>query len=330
MTVAKTLCQPIQQKIFGNKMRYPRNANISMISSAIPLFLFHKNSQSQRKMYTNCQLRNTSQKTQIHKAPPLFGNDKMAKRLISSNKIDETEIKKSPSLNKEIEETPIRQKANKKCPICAKYSKGPCGELFQNWLQCTDDNPGTNESTGKELHVVKCMHLVTPLAECLNEHQKYYDSIPLETEDESQEENDAVENDRDSKNEKRNIREAWQKIVEEIEMDPKIQKNTHKFKRQMAPEMEVRFKSNLGVAWFDEKNLVCENGKQLLIAYLKDQNEELLGAGTIDDIEDGGGLMRFKLSKDTEYVTLNVLYDDDENGPLYTLTQRLPPREGNK
>lgn len=259
--------------------------------------------------------------------PRQFGNHEAARRMLSSSEFgkstsdstDSSMNTKEHDLNKAVESN----SKNKNCPICAKYSKGPCGEIFRAWLQCTDENPGQNVSTGQDLHLEKCLHLATPLAKCLTEHENYYSAIPLEYDD-----NESVEvgneNDTDSG---QNVRQAWENIVREIESAPNAEKIRKHFPKDMAPEMEVRFESNTGVAFFSKQTLCDKDGKDLLLVFLKDQNGELLGAGTLDDIQQSGGWIRFHVLNGTDTVTLSALYGDDENGPLLSLTQRLPPRD---
>jgi len=246
--------------------------------------------------------------------PPRFGNHKIASRLLSSKGNDVTA---SPT-EKEMNEAVNANIKDRHCPICAKYSKGPCGDIFRDWLQCTDENPGKNESTQKDIHIEKCFHLAKPLAECLSKYEEFYAKIPLEY--------DEIDKDADQEKGAENVREAWDNIVHEIESASKTQKNSRKFPNYMAPEMEVRFEANVGLALFYKKSLQCKDGKELLLAYLKDQNGKLLGAGTLEDIQNGRGSLRFGIDETTETVTLCALYGEDDGGPLLTMTQRLPPR----
>ena len=62
------------------------------------------------------------------------------------------------------------------CPMCKKFSAGPCGNVFQRWLTCTDCHMGkvVDPGTGQPLHLCKCADLAVDLAECLEINTVYY------------------------------------------------------------------------------------------------------------------------------------------------------------
>ena len=63
------------------------------------------------------------------------------------------------------------------CPLCKKYSRGPCGPLFQKWIDCIDGKEENNQSD--------CDYLLAPLDQCLKSHQAYYDKISLYDDDDN-------------------------------------------------------------------------------------------------------------------------------------------------
>ena len=44
------------------------------------------------------------------------------------------------------------------------------------WLDCTDENPGTNDN-GKPLHLTICLDFAVKLAECLEGNVEHYSKI---------------------------------------------------------------------------------------------------------------------------------------------------------
>ena len=186
--------------------------------------------------------------------------------------------------------------------MCAKYSKGPCGKLFQKWIKCIDAGEG-DES--------KCDSLVAPLDECLKQHQDHYDKISIYDDDDDQE---AIA--------------KWRDFILEIEQEDGI-----RFKAFMGnhePEMQLRPKTNMGAAMFLPK--IAD--EVLLLAYIKDQDGNLLGAGSVEDLFpfQDQYVLRFGTSSQCKDITVHALYgyQDDSNGShddvtIYTKTERVPP-----
>jgi GCK domain len=64
----------------------------------------------------------------------------------------------------------------KDCPICAKYSKGPCGKQFRQWLECTDDLESAVQGTNRlEEQRKKCDEIFRLLYICWEQHERFYD-----------------------------------------------------------------------------------------------------------------------------------------------------------
>jgi hypothetical protein len=57
--------------------------------------------------------------------------------------------------------------------MCKKFGSVPYGHIFQQWLDCTDRNPG-NDATGRPLHLSNCIELAERLSNCLDDHSEYY------------------------------------------------------------------------------------------------------------------------------------------------------------
>jgi len=83
---------------------------------------------------------------------------------------------------------------DKDCPLCRKYSKGPCGILFQNWHgQCIPDSQydkksSSNTDKSKDSSaLLTCDELVAKLDQCWKENSLFYDSISLYDDDDNDE-----------------------------------------------------------------------------------------------------------------------------------------------
>ena len=190
------------------------------------------------------------------------------------------------------------------CPICKKFSQGPCGELFKAWMACTDKHPGKNPDKPEEdLHLSKCLDLVKPLGTCLEEHTTFYEELDVYAEDYGEEQG---------------LMEAWKDVIAQVEKD-----------RRPAlfptpPQLEIRLASNTGMASFDYELL----GKNIVMSYVKDADSgELLAAGSVDDLWEyqGKGILRLSFGPTCKSVTTFALYmDDDETDILYQCTQAVP------
>ena len=198
------------------------------------------------------------------------------------------------------------------CPICRKYGKGPCGELFKTWLKCTDANPGKDEMTGEDLHILLCENFAVPLAQCLEENKDHYDGPLLQEEDEEEDVEKLEE-----------LREAWSTLVQDLESN-KHERVWRHFPEGMQPEMEVRFNTMEGMAVFSP---IGEEENVLILVYVKDQKGTLLGAGSREDFDNNGGVLRFGITDDTASVTACAVYGNSQMDLIYTHEELLPPRE---
>ena len=210
--------------------------------------------------------------------------------------------------------------SNKKkddCPICRKYSKGPCGQLFTEWMACTDANPGKDETTGEELHLTKCSALAERLAECLGEHADEY-SGPLEYEDDGGNDND--ENDQSIEIPIKDLADAWLELIADLESSSSTN-SKRPFPAEFSPELEVRPSSGWGVGAFAPTD---DSDEPLILAYLKDQTGTVLAAGSGEDLNESGGCLLFQLHKNTETVTACAIYGVQEDDPIYERSARIP------
>ena len=209
------------------------------------------------------------------------------------------------------------------CPICRKYSKGPCGKLFTEWMACTDANPGKDETTGEELHLTKCSALAEKLAECLGEHAKEY-SGPLEYDDDG-----ANGNGGDDQSSAtipiKDLADAWLELIADLESSSSTN-SREPFPAEFSPELEVRPSSGWGVGAFAPTD---DRDEPLILAYLKDQTGTVLAAGSGEDLNESRGFLRFQIQENTETVTACAIYGGQEDDPIYERSARIPkPRNG--
>jgi hypothetical protein len=199
---------------------------------------------------------------------------------------------------------------NEDCPICRKYSQGPCGTIFRQWQDCTDANKGIDPETKQAWHLSRCSHLATPLAHCLQKHESYYENLD-------------IYKDEDEREDTEDLKEAWRNVIKEVET-----KERQSFPPEIVPELQVRPTTGTGMAAF-----VYEyKEKALILVYVKDDDTgELLAAGSPEDLwewENGYGVLRLALPEVTRSITAHALYQADapEEEVLYVNTQLVPPR----
>jgi hypothetical protein len=291
-SVARQTCPSLYRHLSIHKTdrRSVRNSS-RLLALASASCLFHWQS-SRTTNTTTCQ--SSSNNNKRRSVPPQFGTSVRYKHASSS-----------------ISET---NDSNEDCPICRKYSQGPCGTIFRQWLTCTDANKGIDPETKQEWHLTKCSHLATPLAQCLQKHESYYENLDIYNEDDDENENDDM----------KDLKEAWQNVIKEVE-----QKDRQSFPPEIVPELQVRPTTNTGMAAF----VYQYKEKTLILAYVKDNDTgELLAAGSLEDLweweENGYGVLRLALPETTRSVTAYALYQADtpEEEILYVKPQRVPPR----
>ena len=255
--------------------------------------------------------------TSCDRAPPRYGKS-IPYHLVSTRLSSSTTNTESPTKNikygKEhvvIQQSIASSKEKKNrddCPLCKKYSSGPCGSLFTTWMQCVDSNEGQES---------KCDGLIAPLSKCLEENKSFYDKISVYEEDQNVDD-DSIE--------------KWKDFVHDVENeigsgdDIKMKQ----FDQGVEPEMQVRLKTQMGAVMFHPKI----DDRVLLLAYVKDQDGNLLGAGSVDDLFDFQDqlVLRFSTMDTSRDITAHGLYGhadiDDNDGRdaiIYRKTERIPP-----
>jgi len=193
---------------------------------------------------------------------------------------------------------------NGDCPICKKYSQGPCGEMFVKWLACTDKHRGSKDDDDEHRISIMCQSLAEPLTECLQKEAKYYASLDIYTDEEN---DDDIED----------LRQAWITVIQEVE---ECHQTTKDF--PSPPIMDIRPQDRTGMAGFDYK--LPENKMTIVLAYIRDNDTgELLAAGSIEDLweynvstNNKKGILRLSFGPECKSVTAYALYqsdNDDEN-----------------
>jgi Predicted solute binding protein len=237
---------------------------------------------------------------------------------------DETPAATPPLTESSTPSSSTTTTKKEECPLCQKYSQGPCGDLFQKWLKCIDSHPG------KE---AECDSLIVPLDQCLKEHLDYYNSINIYSmQDESDQEVDETVAD-DANITTPSTVEQWRDFLKELDQEEDIK--TIDFPKNQEPKMELRPKDQTGFAMFDSK----VQNRHLLLAYMKDQDGNVLAAGSVQDLfpyqqlEDEYYVLRFAVrNKECQSVTAYGLYGKDEldqteesSGHVrYAKTERIP------
>ena len=261
--------------------------------------------------------------------PPLYGKS-IPYHLISyrnassksSPPVSVGEINPPPSEDKDniksiLKADDTKGKDRNECPQCKKYSQGPCGQLFTKWMDCIDANEG-DES--------KCDDLIVPLDECLKSNKAFYDKISL-YEDDNEMTQDSIG--------------KWENFIYDLEEGGRTDQDDinckfKPFEKDFQPEMQLRPEQNMGAAMLHQKDGI---DRILLLVYVKDQDGNLLGAGSVEDLFEFHGqyVLRFRVSSDCRDVTTHGLYrnecegeSDDENGGdedvvVYRKTERIPP-----
>jgi hypothetical protein len=208
-------------------------------------------------------------------------------------------------------------KEREDCPICRKYSQGPCGEAFVKWLDCVDRNEGIDAKTQQELHLIHCRDLGDAMAKCLHQHESYYASLTLVDDDEESSDADNDESDEDL------LQEAWTKVVREVESSkPKM---AFPDDDSISPRAEFRPSTKTGMIAFSYE---CK-GRPLVMAYVKDDaTGSVLAAGSYSDLwqmKDRGAL-RLGLPPSTTSITIHALYETEKEVEevIFTRTERVP------
>jgi hypothetical protein len=269
--------------------------------------------------------------------PPLYGKSVpfhlTSRNVASSSSIksfnNQEKVVDGPKGMKEQDNDDIYGKISTKeekkdCPLCKKYSRGPCGPLFQKWIDCIDGKEENDQSD--------CDYLLAPLDQCLKSHQAYYDKISLYNDDDNGESGDNGKH--------KDLLSTWKLFIEDLEYTQKtgnIKIRFKAFRKDNAPDMQLRPEQNMGAAMFRPND---GDGRILLLAYVKDDNGNLLGAGSVEDLFEFQSklVLRFRVTSDCRNITAHGLYqnDDDSNHDgsetarendfiIYRKTERIPP-----
>jgi len=325
-----SLASKSSSKLIRHVLLQPRIIPLSMAFTTAALASNNKNSYYYTSSCADKTTSTTTRKTPA--APPRFGKS-MPHHLLSRPFTTSTTTKDIPiPTNTTNKEDSIQQqqsilvsksKAGEKrdesaCPLCKKYSQGPCGKLFQQWIECIDANENEGDASKCDSHVV-------PLDKCLKEHQEYYDKISIH---DNEDDNDQVAIDK------------WKDFILAIEQEDGIKYRPFSPSHDDAhahahePEMQLRPKSNMGAAMFHPEMV----DQVLLLAYIKDQDGNLLGAGSVEDLFpfQDQYVLRFGVTEKCKDITAHALYGykdgsdgsdhgSDESLTIYTKTQRVPP-----
>lgn len=228
----------------------------------------------------------------------------------------------------------VEEDKSNNCPMCKKFSRGPCGNIFQRWLVCTDCHTGkVNSSTGEPLHLSKCADFAVELAECLEENTDYY------TKDENEEE--IVDDGQQLLQDSSELKNAWTVFVTDMEDSIRSGKYTVRpFPAALDPKIKIRANTTTGAAFFmslenenDEQQQPQQQQPLLVAAYILDDNSNVIAAGSQEDMymdDDLGCVLQFKTSIGMKSVTARAIYDDttandDDDGILiYSRTMLVP------
>lgn len=245
-------------------------------------------------------------KHQQRRRPPEFGSSvpTITGRRISTTKQSSSKI------------ALIDNRHRDDCPMCKKFSKGPCGRLFTEWLACTDANPG-NDDRGEPLHLTRCSDFAEKLAECLEENVEYY----------SKNDNDDMPEGNDSAASEDALKDEWKEFVREMEDAIKSGKYLLlPFPHNLQPKMEVRLSTHTGAAFFVPDN----DGQPILAAYiLDDTSSNVIAAASREDMYLNthlGCVIQFKIVEGMKSATCRAVYDspEEEDVVVYTRSVMVP------
>eukprot|EP00984_Skeletonema_dohrnii_P001489 scaffold480_cov127-Skeletonema_dohrnii-CCMP3373.AAC.3 len=258
------------------------------------------------RSYHNCMAEANPQtnNNRRRKRPPTFGTTvpTITKRGITTG------------IGKDIASVALDDRED--CPMCKKFGSGPCGDIFKQWLNCTDKHPG-KDANGEPLHLTHCSELAEKLAKCLDTHAGYYTSKDNEGEIQQQEKPQSQETD--------TMKAAWSEFVSEMEDGIKANTfTTSPFPEKCSPSMQFKPSSKIGAAIFAPD----VNGASIITAYILDDNDNVLAAGSKEDMDMGnfGCVLQFDvLDESMKSATCRAIYDsDDTNVTIFTRTTLVP------
>jgi hypothetical protein len=149
----------------------------------------------------------------------------------------------------------------------------------------------------------KCEQFAQGLADCLQKHQDFYSSSPSF--------------------EQHPLKEAWQTLIQDLEEESKHR--YEEFPNCLCPEVHIHPKKKYGLVQFLEQK---HPKKSLIVAFVKDQDSDLLAAAMKEDMveeeDDVKILLRMDLPTDLKFVTIYAIYEDDDT-VIYTKVMHVPP-----
>jgi hypothetical protein len=201
------------------------------------------------------------------------------------------------------------------CPMCKKFGSGPCGDIFKQWLNCTDKHPG-KDAAGEPLHLTHCLEFAEKLGECLDTHADHYSS--------NDHEEDTKQHQKAQSQDTITLKTAWGEFVSEMEDGIKANKfTTSPFPDKHNPSMHFKPNSKTGAAIFAPD----VDGASIITAYIIDENNNVLAAGSKEDMDMGsfGCVLQFDIMDDVKSATCRAIYDSDENDlTVFTRTMLVP------
>jgi hypothetical protein len=183
--------------------------------------------------------------------------------------------------------------------MCKKFSQGPCGKLFLNWLTCIDNN-NSNESI--------CDKQLSPLDECLKKHEEYYANVDAYAEEGEE-----------------NYRTNWEEFILNLESGDEKEVKFEDFPTIRKPLLQFRPQKMLGTIEFHQE----VRDKQLILGYAKDDKGNILAAASSEELLESDKLycLRFNAIENTTSVIVSAVYmdlNDSNDIVLYRHVERLP------
>ncbi|KAL9179443.1 hypothetical protein ACHAXT_008733 [Thalassiosira profunda] len=197
--------------------------------------------------------------------------------------------------------------------MCKKFGSGPCGEIFKQWLACTDEHPG-KDAKGEPLHLPKCSQHAERLAECLDANAEYYDD------------DNAIGNQEPTIQEESGseLQSAWDAFVKDMEAGIASGKyDMLHFPEEISPTVQVSSATRTGAAFFVPES----GGHPLIAAYVLDENGYVVAASSNGDMDMGklGCVLQFKVAEGTQSATIRAIYDTEKDDvAIFSRTMLLP------
>jgi hypothetical protein len=217
------------------------------------------------------------------------------------------------------------------CPLCAKYSAGPCGTLFRQWLACTDQAAAaaaaatskikTSGSDEEDEHVALCAQNFDRFQACLEEHSDYYDKIHIDNEE-------GID---DDDSEGGNVQQAWETMIRE-ELSCAV---TESFPEALRPIVQIRPKTGQATVSFMVSSNPSKSGADnFVLAFVRNTNSKddddatdgndadaytLLAAGAKEDLfidndnPDARIVLLFRVPTDSSAIIVSAVYEQQDD-----------------